>query len=60
MSCRAVKWQISGLGPDGQSFMNTAIVDAVEPSEEFIKIGKKYVGDDDRISFTKGLQNIRV
>ncbi|CAD2080458.1 putative methyltransferase YcgJ [Jeotgalicoccus aerolatus] len=31
-----------------------AIVDAVEPSEEFIKIGKKYVGDDDRISFTKG------
>lgn len=31
-----------------------AIVDAVEPSEEFIKIGKKYVGNDDRISFTKG------
>ena len=31
-----------------------AIVDAVEPSEEFIKIGKKYVSDDDRISFTKG------
>lgn len=31
-----------------------AIVDAVEPSDEFIKIGKKYVGNDDRISFTKG------
>lgn len=31
-----------------------AIVDAVEPSEEFIEIGKKYVGKDDRINFTKG------
>lgn len=31
-----------------------AIVDAVEPSEAFIEIGKKYVGKDDRISFNKG------
>ena len=31
-----------------------AIVDAVEPSEEFIELGKEYVGNNDRISFSKG------
>ena len=31
-----------------------AIVDAVEPSEDFIEIAKEYIGNDDRISFTKG------
>ncbi|WP_411842543.1 class I SAM-dependent methyltransferase [Salinicoccus sp. HZC-1] len=30
-----------------------AIVDAVEPSEKLIEVGKKYVGDDPRIKFTQ-------
>lgn len=33
---------------------NGAIVDAVEPSEEFIEIAKKKLGNNDRIGFTRG------
>lgn len=45
-----------GAGPGLLSKMlsnHGAIVDAVEPSEELIKVGKKFVGDDPRINFTQ-------
>ncbi len=45
-----------GAGPGLLSKMlsdHGAIVDAVEPSEKLIEVGKKFVGDDPRINFTQ-------